>query len=153
MSGTLMSDIVGKLISYGIATPKTIKGCSIEEVHFLENYFNINLPNVYKEFLLTMGHIAGSFYQGTDMFFRHLIDIQKWARDLLEENGQPFQLSNETFVFSMHQGYQFTYFYTLDSNDPPVYYYIEGSSYPEKKWISFSDFLITSVNDHIKILN
>ncbi|MBL8196215.1 MAG: SMI1/KNR4 family protein [Blastocatellia bacterium] len=147
-----MSQLVKRLISSGIANSNSIKGCNINEINNLESILNIKLPTMYKSFLLVMGHRAGSFYVGTDMFYNSLFDIQKWARELLVEDGSPFILPCDTFILSMHQGYQFTYFRTDEENDdPPVYYYMEGSGIPEKKWLKFSDYLLQSVIEHENI--
>ncbi len=108
MKSDLISQIVKKIISTGIANPNSIKGCTIDEINNLESAINMRFPAIYREFLLAMGHRAGSFYVGTDMFYDNLIDIQEWAKELLIEDGNLFALPNDAFVFSIHQGYQFT---------------------------------------------
>lgn len=147
-----MSNICGRLIKAGIAQPSQIRGCSTHEVSGLESKFEGRLPHSYKLFLLTMGHGAGKFFEGTDIFYPNLQKAQQSAEELLADDGNPFELSNYDFVFASHQGYQFMYFNIDDQNeDPPVFYYMEGGQVAQKKWHSFSDFLLKSVEDHEKI--
>jgi hypothetical protein len=41
----------------------------------------------------------------------------------------------------MHQGYQFLFFKCDGSDDPPVYYYLEGDSSPTKKFDRFTEWI------------
>lgn len=75
-----------------------------------------------------MGHGAGTFMLGSSFFYNDLIDNQKYAQELLEEDHFPIPLPPDAFVFFMHQGYQFSFFRESDGDDPPVYYYLEGTT-------------------------
>ena len=66
----------------------------------------------------------------------------------MRENEEGVELSKEDFVFSMHQGYEFTYFKLSEGDDPPVYQYVEGNGSPVLTWNSFSDFLRDSLNQY-----
>lgn len=98
--------------------------CTIQEVERLESFYHTSLPAVYKAFLLTMGNCAGNFMLGSDCFYSHLFQLKSSANELLTENNLP-PLPENTFVFWMHQGYQFQFFYTDQGDNPPVYYFIE----------------------------
>ena len=68
--------------------------------------------------------------------------MREWADEMLAENGRPFELPPGAFVFLMHQGYQFMYFVCDGAtDDPPVYYYLEGQPAVERKAERFSDWL------------
>lgn len=106
----------------------------------------------YKEFLRAMGKGAGMFFRGTAMFLPDLNKgLKTAARELLEENQQPTQVLDDAFVFSMHQGYQFDYFYTTDGDDPPVYHYMEGEGAPQLRWTSLSVYLRGAIAWHASL--
>lgn len=61
--------------------------CSKAEVDNLEHQVKSNLPVAYKEYLLSMGKHSGIFNIGTDCFYPDILDLCKYANDLLEENN------------------------------------------------------------------
>jgi SMI1-KNR4 cell-wall len=129
--------------------------CKIEEIEELERWIGHRFPEAYREFLLWMGRGGGGFLQGSDCFYRHLKDIQLAAQELLKEDLFPGKLPDSVFVFFMHQGYQFNFFYFDDNNDPPIYWYLE--EVPTKTSFTqlypcFSEFILTELEGHIKLL-
>jgi hypothetical protein len=64
---------------------------------------------------------------------------------LLKEDGAPFSLPMEAFVFFMHQGYQFMFFLADGAEDPEVWYYHEGDGVPALRYPSFSSLLFDYV--------
>jgi SMI1/KNR4 family protein SUKH-1 len=141
-----MTELVDRILRAGLASE--IKGCSPDEVRQIEEHCGVRLPSIYRDFLLQMGHGAGMFFQGSDVFLPALLDLREAASELLEESGAAVSLPADAFVFLMHQGYEFLYFRVSEGDDPPVYFYLEGESAPEKKWPSFSAFLASSLDDH-----
>lgn len=151
MLEALINSLAQRLVNAGIATLAQIRGCTSEEIEEVRSGANGRLPEAYEIFLRTMGRGAGRFLEGTDIFYPDTLSIRDGAEELLREDRAPFELSASDFVFCSHQGYQFMYFRLDDSNeDPPVYYYIEGSGFTEKKWDHFSLFLLKAVEDQIK---
>jgi hypothetical protein len=67
-----------------VCHPSDIKGCSEEEVLFLEQQKVTTLPWQYKEFLRAMGHGAGRFLAGTHEFFSSLDGVAGGGRCLVE---------------------------------------------------------------------
>jgi hypothetical protein len=119
-------------------------GCSDREIAKLESKFGVRLPGPYKNFLSRFGRdkSASRMMVGTDYFVPVLFKLRGWAEELLQEDGNPFQLHPQDFVFLMHQGYQFYYFRADGADDdPPVFYYLENSKQPEQKFESISDWL------------
>jgi len=134
--------------SWGL--PKELHGCSREEIAALESRFEIKLPVAYRAFLRSMGHDTDWLFVGTDCSYRHLSTLRRGAERLLARFGDPFMLHAEDFVFLMHQGYQFMYFRADENPDPPVFYYLEGYSKPERKFGSFSQFLESCIADKLR---
>ena len=119
-----------------------LKACSGKDVAKIEEFFKIELPAFYKEFLLTMGKSAGQFMRGNSVFYNEIFDLREGSIELLNENDFK-ELPENTFVFWMHQGYQFAFFYLDQGDNPPVYFYYEGKTKDnfELKENSFSNFL------------
>nr|OEJ76198.1 hypothetical protein BH720_05915 [Desertifilum tharense IPPAS B-1220] len=128
--------------------------CTEEEIFSLETDLNINLPKAYKEFLLWGGHEAGGLLEGSDCFFKHILNIQKWAIDLLNENDFPESLPKDAFVFYMHQGYEFMFFKISEGDDPPIYIYNElnNQSLFSKAYLKYSDFLLIFLEEQANYL-
>jgi len=140
------NSIVNLLVRSQIASAEEIQGCNENEIKELEEEIGHGFPTVYREFLLAAGHRAGLLFQGTDIFFGSLRGLTQEANELLEENQESFTLPEDTFVFSMHQGYEFNYFRFSEGDNPPVYQYIEGEGEPKLAWDSFSSFLSDGIN-------
>ena len=125
-----------KLINTSLCRP-----CTTSEIDRLEVWIHGSLPEAYKEFLRWGGHDDAGLFQGSERFYRYLIPMQEWAVDLLKENAFPEPLPPDTFVFFMHQGYQFAFFCLSEGDDPPVYYYLEGQPTIERVKEHYSDWL------------
>ncbi len=123
MGNTLLSD-EERLFELKQKHPEAI-GCSLDEIEFLEKKHQVNLPHFYKVFLEYFGKDAGNYNVGSDFTYRWLIDMKGHANQLLEDNALP-HLDNSSFVFFMHQGYQFCFFKCNETiDDPKVYYFNE----------------------------
>ena len=124
-----MNDLMKKIINK--LRKKRIKLIPLKqsEVNSLEVHFKIKFPDVYKEFLLSMGKGAGMFMQDSSVFDNELLYLREWAEELLEENNFR-SLPENAFVFWMHQGYQFAYFLVDGENNPVVYFFSEGENPP-----------------------
>lgn len=138
--------IVAALVDSGVCARDGIVGCSEAFVDDLERAMQVALPRQYREFLFAAGRAAPGFFTGTDFFGRVLYDLREGAIELLEENGNPFALPDDAFVFTMHQGYQFHYFRCDGTDDPRVYYYVEGQ--PVLEIESLSAYLLGSIDWH-----
>lgn len=137
-----------KFSSYGRVTTTRVQSCTEEEVRLLEKNLNCRLPDAYREFLLWMGHGAGAFLQGTDIFYKHVPKIQGWAKELLAENGFPVLLPDDAVVFMMHQGYQFMFFRVSEGDNPPIYYYHEACHFDsfELRFPNLDEFLLAQLD-------
>ena len=67
--------------------------------------------------------------------------MNELGRDLLAERGAPFTLSENDFIFMMHQGYQFWWFDRSLGKGSPVYYYLEGDPEPRIAFPNFKTFV------------
>lgn len=143
-----------KLITLQLAEPHEIIGCAEVEIETLMTNQGVTfLPELYRQFLLTLGKQSGLLFQGTDAQYKYLMGMKEAAVELLQENGNPFDLPADAFVFRMHQGYIFFYFLTADKNeDPPIYRYLEMTDQtPFKKWDSLADYFTTEVEREIEV--
>jgi hypothetical protein len=122
-----------------------IVGCSVEEIEQLKTIQGVtNLPQLYIEFLLSMGKKMGKFFTGASMTYWSMqyMNFKKEARLLLAENSINFDLPENVYIFLIHNGYIFMYFDTsLKDYDPLVYRYIEGDVQPKQAGY-FSDLLL-----------
>ncbi|HEX8033642.1 MAG TPA: SMI1/KNR4 family protein [Ktedonobacterales bacterium] len=143
-----------RLAALGFVSPAEMLPCSEREVEILERHLGVTLPQAYKEYLLWIGHGAGRFERGTDCFYADVFDNRDGAEQLLSEDNFPQKLPEDAVVFSMHQGYQFSFFRTSEGDDPPVYYYLEDSGQTgfRKTFPSFSNLLMTIVNSQHEFL-
>lgn len=120
-----------------------LKGCTKKEIYKIEEIYNITLPKAYKRFLEIMGKGAGKFMRGSSAFYNEIFDLREESIELVNESlGR--ELPENSFVFFMHQGYQFAFFYLQGSEDPAVYYFSGGSQQGELIELtpSFTDFLV-----------
>jgi len=122
-----------------VAKGEKLLPCSLAEVIALESFFKIDLPPAYKEFLLKMGKGSGSFMIGSDFEYHKLFELKNEANRLLLENNLEI-LPISTFVFWMHQGYQFCYFYLGENKNPNVYYFNEVNKKMNKIANTLTDF-------------
>jgi len=61
-------------------------------------------------------------FQGTDLFNSH-----DSGQALLESNKFPRDLSEDAIIFAMHQGKIINFVLPSQGDDPPVWYFVEGS--------------------------
>lgn len=143
-----------KLITLQLAEPHEIVGCAEAEIETLMANQGVTfLPELYRQFLLTLGKQSGLLFQGTDAQYKYLMGMKEAAVELLQENGNPFALPADAYVFRMHQGYTFFYFLTADKHEnPPIYRYLEMEDQtPFKKWYSLADYFTTEVEREIEV--
>lgn len=101
-----------------------LSSCSEKQVNRIERTFNIKLPLVYRSFLLNMGKSAGDFMKGSSCFYNEIFSLKEAAVELLEERNFK-SLPEDSYVFWMHQGYQFAFFLLSDGDNPRVFFFTE----------------------------
>jgi hypothetical protein len=115
--------------------------CSAAEVAEVARGSGVVFPAAYTAYLLTSGRRPPSSWVGSDCTIDCLPKLGGWAEKLLAENGLP-ALPSQAFVFLLHQGYQFFYFVADGTtDDPPVFYYLEGEPTVVWKFERFSDLV------------
>ena len=139
-----LSQVRDALFMRGVAGPSSFRGCT--ESQIAEIASNKNLPLRYREFLSEMGQAAGKFFIGTDIFYPSIIGLTNDARELVSEDSAGIALPVDAIAFAMHQGYEVLFFRTTDGDDPPVYHYSEGSGQFQRKYDSFTQYLIGAAN-------
>jgi hypothetical protein len=150
MTPGFVDTVVERLTQSGLANEDSLHGCSEEEIRQLERIFQLSLPTAYQHFLRRMGRSAGEFLVGTDFLDDRLPELRGAAERLLERSATDFRLSADHFVFAMHQGYQFLFFDSRASDDPPVFLYLEDEPAPEQVSDSFSSWLLSAMEDEVE---
>ncbi len=143
---------IEKLLGSRLLTNRKVVGCNEEEIQEIERKFNNRLPSAYKEFLTACGKCAGDFMVGTDILYPAVLGLKKFAQELLTESDSEFALTEDQFVFAMHQGYTFLFFSCRD-DDPEIYRYLEYDKKPEKVFDHFSVWLDSTIDDELSFLS
>jgi len=124
---------------------KPISEKELERIELLAN--GQKLPDDYLQFMKKAGN-GIEFLRGSSYTMQEIGKLKNGAIELLEEDESDEALSDNDFVFFMHQGYQF-YFFRLDEfPNPAIYYYGEGENSARfiYKYDSLLDFLIEHYN-------
>jgi hypothetical protein len=126
-----------------------MRSCSALEIEQLSRLAkNKRLPLQYLELMRRAGNGIRLFI-GSSYTIGEVPELREAAIELLQENNSDENLADSSFVFFMHQGYQFYYFNLDDGDNPPVYFYNEGENEDRsiKRAESFSNFLIDYYNE------
>jgi hypothetical protein len=133
-----------KMFEKAVVTPDEMIGFNDPEISSIMKAQGVTrLPKTYKEFLVTMGKNAGKLWYPAVASGDNLGNFKQGAQNLLDIDGNPFELPADAFVFFMQEGLIFYYFLTEnDDDDPPVYGYIEVEYVHEKVDEHLTDFLL-----------
>ena len=148
-----MEDFMQFLIRSGMGDRSDFIGCTQAEVATLESRYRVRLPSSYREFLLLMGCKAGRFLVGTDCLYGQLmeLDLPKARLDQLLGLQFDWNLPEDAFIFSSHQGYIFHCFRTGEGDDPPVYGFAEHEPKLRRSAETFSGFLRNCAWDQLAV--
>ncbi|WP_064965755.1 SMI1/KNR4 family protein [Tenacibaculum ovolyticum] len=111
----------------------------MDELNKLEKEQNLILPAIYKEFYKRCEESIPKGMVGTDLLNKRK-ELKEWAFELLKEDNVNNFLTDNDYVFMIHQGYMFWYFKADGNENPDVYFYYEGSLQPSKK-TDFKNFI------------
>jgi hypothetical protein len=147
-----------KLISLGLVGHLSFEGCSADEIQELIKAQNTKyLPQLYTEFLETMGKKHGDFLFGLRTYpaIKSLKDHAQSIIDTFnEDSSSSFQLPDDAFVFIYGDGYSFCYFQTESREaDPPVFSFLDDSEIEWPQYKSLTAFFDNSIKEHMHILN
>jgi hypothetical protein len=142
-----IKEVFSAIIQKNIIAEKNIIGCDNNEISIVEKHFSCRLPQAYKDFLSIAGKGAGSLFEGTDIFYPRVLELQSEAKDLLVELRLSHLLLDDAKVFCMHQGYEMNFFKPI-SDDPEIFQFFEGNTDAVIAWQTFSEFIIDNINIH-----
>lgn len=150
--------IIDKLIASGYVNRDDIWGCTLEEVNELEKRLNINLPSIFREFLLHMGKRIAGMFEGEAFFYNSIMILTEQFRPKVErvdDDGSFIYLPLDALVFYAHDVTIYAFVYTQDElDDPPVYYIGDFNNFqPEKFHEHFSDYLLMVAEQYIEFCN
>ncbi|QXP58449.1 SMI1/KNR4 family protein [Olleya sp. HaHaR_3_96] len=103
----------------------------MEKLNILEKTLNLTFPSTYRNFYIECQKSIPKGLIGTDLY-HDKSKLKEWALELLKEDNAENFLTENDFVFMMHQGYMFWYFSADGSENPNVYFYREMSLKPDK---------------------
>jgi hypothetical protein len=148
----MIDNMVKKMLEEGIADRDNLIGCSEEEIKDIEQRFHLKLPGLYKDFLRVMGRKAGNLFYGENMFYPEVLKFQENAKFMMMNDDLTaplIELPPTAFVFGHHQGEQFLFFLTSESDDPSVYHYLEGKDFFTKSFDKLSELYETALSSAI----
>ncbi|WP_340014390.1 SMI1/KNR4 family protein [Paenibacillus sp. FSL K6-1318] len=122
-----------------------MKACNEDDILKLKNLSPTKeLPLTYLRFMYKSGN-GIEFLAGTDYTMKYILELKEFAVELLDENNFSEKLTDNQFVFMMHQGYMFWYFNLDEGDNPAVYLYDESLDLTKFKKVSdtLSEFLIS----------
>ncbi|UGT53431.1 SMI1/KNR4 family protein [Nocardia asteroides] len=127
-----MQDIARPLTEAGIVDPKTIKGCTQQEVATLMDAQHVShLPKRYREFLLFGGRDPYWLNRGGEWDYSWLLEAKEIAREtVVDDYHEDFTPFADAFVFQTHQGYMFHYFRSEDLEEPDPHFWIYTGNRP-----------------------
>src|SRR5688572_27013995 len=130
--------LLGRIKSSGIARPLELKGCSEEEIIWLEQKFGVVLPRAYRKYLETMGQGAGRLFthDHAAVTYPYLADLTTKANETLAS-----KLPQTAFVIHGRLGETFLFILCDNSEDSAVYRVIEWGQRINKVYLSVMDWL------------
>ncbi|MFN3201249.1 MAG: SMI1/KNR4 family protein [Bradymonadia bacterium] len=165
-----LEDFISDAATKGVLVPDELVGCSDEEILALEAKYSVRLPNLYRQFLQTMGHGSGHLFQ-YDHFdaqykdvltltedYRnadHSLDESEYAPEVYAELltlGPPPTLSEDSFIILGRLGDHFEFIQCKAASDSAVYYFNEETPVPTQGWGSVLDWLASMLNEATEAL-
>jgi hypothetical protein len=117
------------------------KGCRDSEVRKIEDYFGLELPLAYKQYLKFMGKDYNGVFIGSNWFVGNVIENTEWLPQFLVEKQIEFKLPERFLVFFSHQENSAGWFDLPAANDdPPIWLITESNSSP-RSVETFTGFL------------
>ena len=127
--------------------PSHVRGLStssIIEIAQWENVNNVQLPTIYKDYLVALGPshdaIIRDNIEGNVASVADFIRLRNVANEVLEECDATFRLPSNAFVITIYQLESFIFFFATNEDDPPVYHYDCGDEMYWRSHDSISDF-------------
>ncbi|MBD3350968.1 MAG: hypothetical protein GF364_05725 [Candidatus Lokiarchaeota archaeon] len=145
----IMEFIYSMLVNKNSKNKRAIKGCTEEDIRKLENVLNVELPIVFKQYLLVFGRTHEDIISYV-IKFPYLTSVQEEAIQKLSEFDNEFKDHMDIIIIDLVYSQQGIYLLYLKDisyyDDPPVYEFMEGVS-PQSYRISnsFSSFIIERI--------
>lgn len=97
-------------------------GVTSDDIAELEARQGVKLPMAYKQFLMECGRSAGLLFYDVSAFFPQTRELKEDVREMLEEEGVDFALTESAFFFSGYMADQYNYFICDGAQDPAVFH-------------------------------
>jgi len=127
-------------------------GCSEREVAEIENKLGFELPEAYREYLLSMGKNAGELICGDTCSYDDIIFNQSEGREIYY-NATNKELQSTYFIFLTHQYYSFYCFNRIENEeDPNLWIFVDGDDGDQElrnTGKKISDYLSERISRHL----
>jgi hypothetical protein len=102
-----------------------IMGCKPEDIDTVMKAQNVAyLPQIYKEFLLTVGYNDGNWFPGEDFKIPRLPVLKKIFKEAMQDLDKWDETLEDVFVFMDHHSYVHYFFYTTSQESDPMVFYV-----------------------------
>jgi len=146
-----IDDLFEPLLQADDSLRQGLEGCTTADVARIETEFGHRLPAAFVALLGKIGRSRGALMPGADFGFPDLLGYRKVAGSLLSDQDIDLLLDERDFVFWMEQGYQFFFFRTGDSDDPPVLFYNDDDPAFVKVSDHLTDWLRVCVEEEVDL--
>lgn len=131
----------------GVASSWDLHGCTEREVQAIEEKYDLRLPRVYRQYLLTMGHKSGRLFtiDHVAVFYPDVLSMTEdvpsdWDRYDMDV-PKDFFLPPGHLIINSRLGDQFEFIICNDIDDSSVYYFNTDDWKIELHHQSISDWL------------
>ena len=144
----MIEKLLKRIFELGLAAPEELVGCSDKEISYVEEKYQVKLPESYKEFLRTMGKRFGRLVDTNeyridyDSVITMTEEEQKFIDECKAEGENIADLPNNTIIIlGRSDNTQFYLIEAQGNTDSAVFYYNSDTEVVEKEFDSFWDVL------------
>jgi hypothetical protein len=140
--------LLERMAASGIADQHELRGCTSEEIAFLEAYYGRRLPHSYRRYLELMGHKSGKLFTSDHMavFYKYVLELTDDFSIQLRSGARlpaTFQLPTDAFLIAGRLGETWQFIRCGDANDSPVWTFSEQDWVIAETHASVLDWLTT----------
>ncbi len=151
---SLLGDLIKISLENNIITLSDIKEMSHRDIVHIENKFDVNLPNIYKNFLSVCGNGGGQLIDHSILHYPpSLLHLYEGVQEMIEEDIENVYepIPDNAFFFGSKLGAHYWYF-ICDENPDPIVHYITAGDVTHSKCMKLSSSIIQTLSNSIDTL-